>query len=106
MSSELLTELDNSFSHTKIDVSYPHIVVDTKNTAPLPVVLSLMDKGDIPILYSENGVSYELARVAKSALNLHRLMRVYPFTFVRNPESTIYVDNTTSLMEALKWTQQ
>lgn len=103
MSSELVTELDSSFSHSKIDIAYPHIILDTKNTDPIPVVIGLLEQGSVPILYTQDGTTYELAEVSGSPLNLHKLLRVYSFTIVKSATESKVVDSTINLMEALAW---
>lgn len=106
MSSELVTELDSSFSHSKIDIAYPHIILATKNTDPIPVVIGLLEQGSVPILFTQDDTTYELAEVSGSPLNLHKLLQVYPFTLVKSSSESRLVDSTIKLMEALTWMQQ
>lgn len=106
MSSELLTELDSSFSNSHVNVQYPYIEVKTRNVDPLPVVIGLLEEGDLPILFTKDGATYELSRTAHTAINLHKLLEVYPFTYARDENTFIDVKTTGDLMGVLTWTQQ
>ena len=108
MSSEqqIVTELDESFSHSKIDMEYPHILIETKVTDPLPVVIGNIEEGDVPVLYTQDGTTYELARISLGALSLDKLLRVYEFTMVKSATESKTITNTVALMEALQWMRQ
>lgn len=106
MSSEIITELDSSFSNSKVGVQYPYIEISTKNVNPLPVVIGLLEEGNVPILYEKDGVTYELCKVSKAATNLVKLLEVYNFKLAVSELQTIEVSDTLKLMEALRWMQQ
>lgn len=105
MSSEILTELDSSFSNAHTDIAYPNIEVKTENTDPLPVVLALLEQGSLPVLYTRDGTTYEIGKIANTALNLAKLLKVYPFTYAKDATTAIDVKSVGELMGVLTWTQ-
>ena len=106
MSSEIITELDSSFSNAHTDVQFPYIEVKTNNTDPLPVVIELLEKGNLPILFTRDNTTYELARIENTALNLAKLLEVYNFTYARDAETSVEIKSVGDLMGVLTWTQQ
>lgn len=104
MSSQLITELDENFSNNSVDVTYPHIYVTSANTQALPLIIEMMEEGDVPIYYTQGEETYELARVSGDPLNLFKLLRVYTYTIVVSDTTQIEVTDTKSLMEACIWT--
>ena len=102
MNSKLITELDDSFGNASVEAVYPHIQVNAINNAALPLIISLLDSGEVPVYYTQNGDTYELARVAGDPLNLLKLLRVYTFKFVKSIEEIIDVVDNITLMEACK----
>lgn len=106
MSSEIITELDSSFSNSQVDAQYPFVEVNPRNVDSLPVVIELLEAGDLPIVYTRDGISYELSKTANTALNLKKLLDVYGFKYVRDENTTIEVKTVSDLMEVFMWTQQ
>lgn len=106
MSSEILTELDSSFSNSHVSMHYPYVEVKTRNVDPLPIVIGLLEEGDLPILFTRDGTTYELSKTRNSALNLSKLLEVYPFTYARDENTLIDVNTISDLMGVLTWTQQ
>ena len=104
MSSQLITKLDNNFSNYSTDITYPHILLGVINSQPLPVVIEYLEDGDVPLYYTQDGVTYELKRVDKSPLNLLKLLKVYPFTWVAAENTEFEITDTITLLEGLKWT--
>lgn len=104
--SSILTNLDANFSNAEVSVQYPCIEVVTENTAPLPLIVELLEAGDVPLLFESNGVTYELARVDASPLNLLKLLKVYPFKFIHGPGLISDIVTTNDLLEARAWTLQ
>ena len=106
MSSEIITELDSSFSNSRVDVQYPYIEVQATNVSPLPIVIGLLEEGSLPVLYEQNGTTYELCKISKAVTNLVRLLEVYPFKVVTSATQSMDVIDTLSLMEASRWMRQ
>ena len=102
MSSELITELDENFGNDSVDTVYPHITVDATNKEALPLVISLLEEGTLPVYFAQDGETYELARIAYEPLNLLKLLRVYKFRLAKNVENIVNVTDNISLMEACK----
>ena len=100
----ILTSLDANFSNAEVAMQYPCIEVVTNNTAPLPLMVELLEAGDVPLLFEQNGVTYELARVSDSPINLHKLLQVYPFKYYVGPNQCMEIKTTTELLEAKLWT--
>ena len=105
MSSELLTELDSNFSNFETGIQYPHITVNAKNTQALPLVLELMDKGNLPVYFTQDSETFELAKISGDPLNLNRLLKVYTFNLIKSATEQTLINNTKSLMEASIWMQ-
>ena len=105
MSSALITELDGNFSNFDTDSIYPHITVNAKNTQALPLVLELLEAGNVPVYFTQDGETFELARISGDPLNLHRLLKVYTFNMVMSAEEAVLIDNTNKLMEVCVWMQ-
>lgn len=102
---EILTTLDDTFSHQRVDREYPYIYINPKNTEPLPVVMSLLAVGDLPVLFTLKESTYEIGRIDKSPLNLQKLLRVYAFELHINETTQMVISSTSELMEAMKWMQ-
>ena len=101
-SGQIITELNSTFTNPEVLITYPYITLQPNNNDSLPVVLELMEEGDIPILFERDGVTYELRRVDKSPLNLCKLLRIYPFSIVFE-NKRVEVTTTQELMEVYKW---
>ena len=102
-SQELVTQLDDSFSHNKVSRQYPYITLNPVNTAALPLIVTLLEDGEVPILFSVNDSVYEIAKVSRSPINLRKLLEVYEFDVVLSESESRHISNTKELMEAFKW---
>jgi hypothetical protein len=94
----------DDFMRNKVEMTYPAIIVDGVGEE-LALVVSCLTEGDIPIIVKHKGKTIMLdKRIDKSALNVSKLLKVYPFVLSLSESNSIEITNVEQYMEAFLWT--
>ncbi len=72
--------LNETYANTKIQMSYPCIEIINIDQA-LPVILSALESGKLPLIGTYKGVMRQLALIDVSALNLSKLLAISPLRY-------------------------
>lgn len=92
------------FSKRTTETKYPYIKVLEPN-ATTPLIVSVMENGEMPLVIEMNGVKKVVARISMSALNVDRLLRTCgSLELVMNADNTVLVKDVVDYMEVFKWT--
>lgn len=86
-------------ANTKVQMPYPNLEVQAINEA-VTLVLSGMDKGDLPVIGTYEGRTYKVASIDKSAINIWKLVRVVPVTLHRSVTDSTVLRTSTDIVEA------
>ena len=81
---------------------YPYIKLSECNDTT-PLVVSLLEEGDTPLVVTRDGVDYNPKEISLSALNINKLLRVHDnVVFVTKEESYIVTTCTEFLDLVIK----
>lgn len=102
---EVKTYLDvDSLRSRATSIPYPHINIVDLNKC-VPVVVSALEEGDIPLLGTFKGTTKIVKSISNSALNIYKLIRVTEIEVVFNEEDVCPVSSVLDYMEvAQRWT--
>lgn len=78
-------DVDN-FSKRKTSITYPNFVLRGM-TEVTPVVVPLLDEGEVPVISEYNGKKVVVARMTESAYNVWKLLRTHE-AISYNPNET------------------
>lgn len=95
--------LDKSFQHCKVKVSYPHITVPNAGNE-FSLVYEHLDKDEngYSIVLSVDGCLYVLPeRISISPLNLEKLRSVYKFIVRYSPTDEITITTAKEMLEGV-----
>lgn len=101
---EIRSKLDvDALRSRKTSMPYPHVKLTELNRC-IPVVISSLEKGDVPVLGTLNGVTKIVANMSKSALNINKLIKVSNISLVLSDYEEYLITNIVEYMEvANKW---
>lgn len=100
---KIVTSLD--FSDKVVKASYPNIVLGEVNDTT-PLVMTLLQSGDVPLIGKYKGVCKVIGKVALSARNIQRLLRTHNSLVLNMKENGKGACITTveEYMEVVTWT--
>lgn len=87
-------------TNARAETPYPHIEVHDKSES-LALMLSSLEKGDLPVVFSRESDRVQIASVRTSAVVLATLARVTHLTLYLSPDDFREISDTDSIMEAL-----
>lgn len=98
------SELDaDKLRSREVEVSYPHIKINDFNKC-IPLMISCLDDGNIPVLASLNGVTKIIKNMSNSAINFSKLLRVTDVTLYVSNNDSFVIKSIFDYMEvADKW---
>ena len=71
-----MSQIDiKELTERKTQESFPNILITNPNEA-VPVVVRTLEKGDMQLIMEYNGARKVVAKISKSAFNIHKLIRV------------------------------
>ena len=71
-----MSQIDiKELTERKTQESFPNILITNPNEA-VPVVVRTLEKGDMQLIMEYNGARKVVAKISRSALNVHKLIRV------------------------------
>jgi hypothetical protein len=98
-----VSDLDD-FKHGKVEMRYPAIILDTFGEE-LALLMSCLKEGDLPVVVKRGDKSIQLdKKISDSAVNIHRLLTVYPLTLATAPDRYVEIADIESYMEVYPWT--
>ncbi len=74
-----------SFEAPKVQKEYPYFLIDNANEST-PLIVSLLQEGELPLVCKYNGVAKEVGRISPSALNVDKLIRTHGSILVYKSE--------------------
>lgn len=84
-------------------IPYPHIRIDELSNC-IPLVVSILNDGDIPLLATLKGTTKIIKRISKSALTISKLLRVSSVTVYLSVKENYRVTDIVEYMEVLaRW---
>ncbi len=82
---------------------YPNIIINDLNRC-IPIVVSCLIEGDIPLLGTLNGTTKIIKKIDRSALNIEKLLRISSITVYLTEKEYYNVSNVKEYMEVcFKW---
>lgn len=101
---EVKNQLDvESLRSRSTTIPYPHIKIEDLNKW-VPVVVSSLEKGDVPLLGTFKGVTKIVSYVSKSAVNFSKLLRVTSLSIALSETESTEITSVLDYMEvAQKW---
>lgn len=92
------------FSKRTTEEVFPYItIVSPNNTVPL--IVSVVEPGDIPLVIELNGTKKVVARMSASAFNVDKLMRTCgSLEYHVDKDNVILLQDITDYMEVFEWT--
>lgn len=91
--------LNENTASPKVGRKYPYLSISTVSDA-LRVIIPILEEGDLPVLCEYNGVTRRLACIDSSALNIQKLLKVTPLTYVTAPDKSIELHTGQDILEA------
>ena len=86
-----------------IDRPYPNFHISKLNNT-VPIVISSLEEGDVPLLGTLNGTTKILKRISNSAININRLLRVTEVEYHKDANNFRNMKSIEDYMEvALEW---
>lgn len=101
---EVKKQLDvDALRSRAVTMPYPHIsIVDLNKCVPL--VISTLEEGDVPLLGTLNGVTKIVKKISKSSMNINKLIRVTELELAITEDDVNKVTDLLSYMEvAPRW---
>ena len=94
----------HEFTKRTTPVVYPYLkVLEPNNTTPL--IVSVLEKGDMPLIIELDGIRKVVARISKSAFNIDKLLRTCGSLELYVGEgNSIMIREVTDYLEVFKWT--
>lgn len=86
-------------ANREVQMPYPNLEVAEINEA-VTLVLSGLDKGDLPVVGTYEGRPYKVASIDKSAINIWKLVRVVSVTLNRSVTDSTVLRTSTDVVEA------
>jgi hypothetical protein len=84
-------------------MTYPAIIIE-KIGEELALVVSCLEEGDLSIVVKHKGKSIKLDKtISTSAINVNKLLKVYPFTLAVSEDAFIKINDIEEYMEVLRW---
>lgn len=99
---ELRRNFNSTFTSERKSISYPYIFIP-KFGKELALVVTLVRKGELPICVNDKGVLKQIGSVSLSALELKKILSVFPFQFVFSATDSRKVKTIPDMMEVLSW---
>lgn len=86
-----------------ISMPYPHIKITDLNKC-VPVVVSALDEGELPLVGTLNGVTKIVKKISNSALNIQKLIRVTDIEVAISSTDSREINTILDYMEvSLEW---
>lgn len=99
---KLMTNFNKNTTSQRKKLTYPYIYLPMYGEE-VGVVLSCVEKGQIPIVLKDGDVLKQVWTITSSALELNKLLSVYPFQILRAPNEVINVNNVEDIMGVVAW---
>ena len=89
------------FSKPKVTVGYPYFqIADLSEVTP--VVVPLLEQGEIPLISEYNGKRVVLARISESAYNVWRLLRTHSgLVFCKDENTSVTIEDIEDYLESV-----
>lgn len=81
-----------------VSMPYPHFKIADLNKC-VPIVVSALEEGDIPLLGTLNGNTKIVKRISNSAININKLLRVTALDFCRKEGDCVRISSILDYME-------
>lgn len=103
---EIKSKLDvDALRSRSVTTPYPHIKIISELNFCVPAVVSALEDGECPLLGTLNGTTKIIKNISKSALNIHKLIRVTDIAIALSPDDIREIKSIEDYMEvALIWT--
>jgi hypothetical protein len=99
-----VSNLSDDFQHGKVEMSYPAIVLGDVGEE-LALIVSCLSEGELPIVVKHKGRNIQLdKKIADSALNVNKLLKVYNFGLAVSPTNTVEITGIEDYLEVYPWT--
>lgn len=94
----------NDFSKRTTEVRYPFLKILTPN-ATVPLIVSVLEEGEVPLLLTLNGVSKVIKRISKSAYNIDKMLRTCgSLEYHRGEGDVVLINDIVDYLEVFTWT--
>lgn len=91
--------LNATFANKKVDKPYPNLEVVTIGVA-LPVVLPLLQQGDLPVIGTYQGVERMLGSIDPEATNIFKLLKATKLIYNKSASEHYEINEASDIFEA------
>ena len=100
----VITELNvEEFSRKHTNMKYPHFVLHNINQTT-PLVVSLREEGEIPLIFIPNGVKKVVKYISSSALNVDKILRTHSVvTYMISENESKIIKKIQEYLEVFTW---
>lgn len=92
--------LNPDIANDRISMPYPHVELLEPSDA-VALILTGLQKGDLPVICTYQGSQRKIASVAKSALVLNSLLRVSKLNYRKDKDTCQQINSSIDIMEVL-----
>ena len=86
-------------ANTRIGVPYPNLELKQLDDA-VTLVISGLEKGDLPVIGTYEGKEFKVASISKSALTINKLVRVTEVTYHKSETESTVLRTSFDIVEA------
>lgn len=101
----VVTELNvEEFSRKHTNIKYPNFILNNINETT-PLVVSLLEEGEIPLIGIHNGVKKVVKYISNSAYNVDKILRTHGvITYVLSESDSKVIKRIQDYLEVFIWT--
>lgn len=98
-----MSQIDiKELTERKTQESFPNILILNPNET-VPVVVRTLEKGDMQLIMEYNGARKVVAKISKSAYNVHKLLRVLgSIDYYIGPNAGITISTVADYLSCIK----
>ena len=101
---DIVKNVSREYAFSKVDAEYPHIFLEDVEEAVLPILVTCLEPGTVPLYIKYKGTVHCLdKRISYSPLTLAKILKIHSFILNKSPSEAIVVHNNVELLELGVW---
>lgn len=102
----IITEVDEYFLRSKVNLTYPSILIESNNVDALPLLMQSLEEGDVSVIFKyDRNYNVIKKKISRSAYTLKKLLQVFNYTIMTGPNKKFPIRETVDILEVGDWTQ-
>lgn len=99
---DVVRSIDANTKYQSEKIKYPYIYIEYV-CDPLALIIDAMEKGDVPLVVEQDGVTLSLGNYSSSPLELKKLLGVSPIRIYTEKDVYHRIVNVNELLELGVW---